>query len=205
VARRHATVELNYAAMVYSLAVMVKRIPTIKDLLKRLKDDLLFRLNCGFLISDQVPSEASYSRMIQKLSDSEMLDQKNDLLILQEFTEGFITDDSVAIDASYFEASDQAKAKKEKPKHEQKKRGHKTKEEQAAFDQQKKEEALNQTLFEKTVAAQVDATYEELRSDIPIEPKWGIKKTAKVKMSFDLAIKHTSQLERRANIFFSFS
>jgi transposase len=53
---RGAPTELNYAAMIYSLvARLVERIPTIKDLIKRLKNDIIFRLECGFLISDEVP------------------------------------------------------------------------------------------------------------------------------------------------------
>jgi transposase len=55
-----APTELNYAAMIYALvARIVERIPTVKDLRKRLKNDFIFRLDCGFLFSDQLPSEAS--------------------------------------------------------------------------------------------------------------------------------------------------
>ncbi|MBU8601116.1 transposase, partial [Virgibacillus pantothenticus] len=62
--RRGAPEELNYAAMIISFAVRyVERIPTIKDLIKRLRYDISFKLNCGFLVSDSVPSEASYSRL----------------------------------------------------------------------------------------------------------------------------------------------
>ncbi|NGP46964.1 transposase, partial [Bacillaceae bacterium SIJ1] len=51
--------ELNYGAMVYSLiARVVERIVTMKDLVKRLKRDPIFRYDCGFLHSDQIPSEA---------------------------------------------------------------------------------------------------------------------------------------------------
>lgn len=40
--------DLNYAATTYSLVTrIVKRIPTIKDLVKRLKNDMIFRLACG--------------------------------------------------------------------------------------------------------------------------------------------------------------
>ena len=49
-------VELSYAAMIYSLvARLTERIPFIKDLVKRLKNDMIFRLNRGFLVSDTVP------------------------------------------------------------------------------------------------------------------------------------------------------
>jgi len=58
-------VEVHYSAMIYSLiARIISRIPTIKDLIKRLREDVLFRLDCGFMLSDSAPSEASYSRLI---------------------------------------------------------------------------------------------------------------------------------------------
>jgi hypothetical protein len=47
--------ELNYAAMIFAMvARIIERIPTIKDLLKH---DFIFRLDCGFLFSDQLPSK----------------------------------------------------------------------------------------------------------------------------------------------------
>ena len=50
--RLGAPVELNYAAMIISMFVrIVERIPTMKDLIKRLNDDFIFKLNCGFLVS----------------------------------------------------------------------------------------------------------------------------------------------------------
>src|SRR5690625_1689406 len=54
--RLGAPEELNYAAMIISVFVRyVERIPTIKDLVKRLDDDIAFKLNCGFLVSDSTP------------------------------------------------------------------------------------------------------------------------------------------------------
>ncbi|GBF12464.1 hypothetical protein HK1_02530 [Tepidibacillus sp. HK-1] len=42
-------VKLNYAVMIYSLiARITERIPFTKDLVKRLKNDIVFRLDCGF-------------------------------------------------------------------------------------------------------------------------------------------------------------
>src|SRR5690625_5472195 len=44
-----APTELNYPAMIISFFIRyVERIPTIKDLIKRLDDDIAFKLNCGF-------------------------------------------------------------------------------------------------------------------------------------------------------------
>src|SRR5436305_13158482 len=69
-------VELNYAAMIYSLvAGITERIPFIKDLVKRLRNDMIFRLDCGFLVSDSVPSEAAYSRMVTILCESNVLEE----------------------------------------------------------------------------------------------------------------------------------
>lgn len=68
-----APVEANYQEMIYSLiARIVERIPTIKDLLKRLREDILFRLDCGFFLAT---SAASYLRLIEKLIQSDALEQ----------------------------------------------------------------------------------------------------------------------------------
>ena len=110
-----APTELNYAAMIISVFIRyVERIPTIKDLIKRLNDDIAFKLNCGFLVSDDIPSEASYSRLLTKLSESNILEKVQEKLIIQAIAEGFIIDDTVAIDATHFEARDQSPPKQEK-------------------------------------------------------------------------------------------
>src|SRR5690625_4637405 len=60
--RLGAPTELNYAAMTISIFIRyVERIPTIKDLIKRLNNDIAFKLNIVFLVSDNIPSVASYS------------------------------------------------------------------------------------------------------------------------------------------------
>lgn len=180
-----APTELNYAAMVCSLvARLMERIPTVKDLVKRLKHDFIFRLECGFLVSDQIPSEASYSRLVEKLSESNVFEKEKESILLQAIEEGFIDDENIAIDASHFEARDQAPAKEKKPKPEPKKRGRKKKEEKEQYDRQKREEELNKTLYEKTIADQLDVPFEELQSEMPIEPAWGIKKNSEGKNVF---------------------
>lgn len=50
-------------------------------------------------------------------------------VVFQAITEGFIADDTVAIDATHFEARDQAPPKEEKAKTEPRKRGRKSKDE----------------------------------------------------------------------------
>src|SRR5699024_9370926 len=123
-----APTKLEFAAMIISLFVRyIERIPTIKDLNKRLHDDIAFKINCGFLVSDEIPSEASYSRLITQLEESNILEEVQEKLVLQAIKEGYIIDETVAIDATHFESRDQAPPNKEKPKSTPKKRGRKPK------------------------------------------------------------------------------
>ncbi|MHC5227822.1 transposase [Enterococcus sp. LJL99] len=57
-------IEINYKACVCALvARFIEGIPSIKALVKRLKEDLQFKLSLGFLYSDRVPSQATFSRI----------------------------------------------------------------------------------------------------------------------------------------------
>ena len=180
--RLGAPEELNYAAMIISIFVRyVERIPMIKDLIQRLKDDIAFKLNCGFLVSDTIPSEASYSRLVTKLEESNILEQELERVVLQAIEEGFITDDTVTIDATHFEARDQAPQKEEKPKPEPKKRGRKSKEERDEWLKEQAEKEANLSLYEKKIEAQLDTPLDDLRSEIPLTPKWGVKKNSEGK------------------------
>ncbi len=183
--RLGAPEELNYAAMIISTLVRyVERIPTIKDLVKRLHDDIAFKLNCGFLVSDSIPSEASYSRLITKLKDCNILEKKLENVVLQAIEEGFITDDTVAIDATHFEARDQAPAKEDKPKSEPKKRGRKSKAELEQWLKEQAEIEANKPIFEKTIRDQLDVPLNVLRSEVPLVPEWGVKKNSEGKNVF---------------------
>ncbi|MBW8352177.1 IS1182 family transposase [Bacillus sp. IITD106] len=178
-------VNLNYRAMIYSLIARIsERIPFIKDLVKRLRNDMVFRLDCGFLVSDTIPSEAAYSRMITIISESDVLEEVQQTLLRQAITEGFITDDTVAIDATHFEAKDQAPQKEEKPKTEPKKRGRKSKEEREQWLIEKTEREANLPLFEKKIEDQLDVPLSELRAEVPQDPQWGVKKNSEGKNVF---------------------
>lgn len=143
-------VELNYAAMIYSLiARLTERIPSIKDLVKRLKNDMIFRLDCGFLGSDTVPLEAAYSRMVTIISESNVLEKVQEIILSQAITEGFISDVTVAIDSTHFEAKDQAPPIEEKQKTEPKKRGRKSKEERKQWLAEKAEREANLPLLRR--------------------------------------------------------
>lgn len=183
--RLGAPEELNYAGMIISFVIRyVERIPTIKDLVKRLRDDISFKLNCGFLVSDSVPSEASYSRLVTKLIESDVIKKEMDHVVYQAITEGFIQDDTAATDASHFEARDQALPKEEKPKSEPKKRGRKSKEEREQWLKDEAEREANLPLYEKKIEAQLDVPLADLRSEIPQDPKWGVKKNSEGKNVF---------------------
>lgn len=176
--------ECNYGAMIQSLIIrIVERIPTVKDLVKRLVNDPLFRLDCGFLISDSVPSEASYSRMVGVISQSDVMDYMQDQLILTAFTEGFLNDPHLAHDATHFEARDASKPS-EKKETTPKKRGRKSKEERAAWLAEQAAIEENLTTYEKKLAAQLTISTDTLWQDIPIEPQWGIKKNSDGKNTF---------------------
>lgn len=183
--RYGAPVQVSYAAMVYSLiARIVERIPTVKDLVKRLNTDILFRLDCGFPLSCPVPSEASFSRLVKKISESSALQDIQKQLIQTAMTEGFIQDDTIAIDATHIEARDQAPPKQHEPKPEPKKRGRKPRHEREAWLKQKQLEEEQKAIYEKDIAAQLDECYELLRNEMPLDPQWGIKKNSKGKNVF---------------------
>lgn len=176
--------ELNYGAMIQSLVIrIVERILTVKDLVKRLKYDLIFRLDCGFLLSDSVPSEASYSRMVDVISQSDVFVGMNDDLIRAAFTEGFLADEHVSYDATHFEARDASKPSEKKEKV-PKKRGRKSKEERAAWLAEQAEIEANLTTYEKKLEDQLTIPTATLWQDIPIEPKWGVKKNSDGKNTF---------------------
>ncbi|MFC0475004.1 transposase [Robertmurraya beringensis] len=178
-------VELNYVAMIYSLVARIsERIPFIKDLVKRLRNDMIFRLDCGFLVSDIVPSEAAYSRIVTILSESEVLEGAKNTILNQAITEGFINDDTAALNASHFEAKDQAPPKEEKTTSEPKKRGRKSKEEREKWLVEQAEREVNLPLYEKKIEEQLDVSLSELRSQMPQDPQWGVKKNSEGKSVF---------------------
>src|SRR5699024_3435146 len=146
-----APTELNYAAMIISIFIRyVERIPTIKDLIKRRNNGIAFRLNSRILVSSNIRSESLYNCHRSKLSECSILYKVHEQLRIKAITERFIIDDTIAIDATHFEARDQAPPKEEKAKYEPKKRGRKSKQvrEQWLTEQAAKE--ANKPLYEKT-------------------------------------------------------
>ena len=147
-------------------------------------------MDCGFFVSDTVPSEAAYSRMVTILSESNVLEEVKETILYQAITEGFITDDTAAIDATHFEAKDQAPPKEEKPKTEPKKCGRKSKEEKEQWLIEKAEREANLPLFEKKIEDQLNVSLDQLRAEIPQNPEWGVKKSSEGKNVFWYGYRH---------------
>lgn len=181
-------VELNYPAMVQALVVrIVERIPEIQLLVERLKKDILFKHDCGFLISDPVPSEASFSRMISKIQETAVLEEINSQIILDAINEKYISDVNIAIDSGHFEAKDQAPSKKDvesKPKAAPKKRGRKSKTEHEQWLKDKEAKEASLSIFEKKIKDQLTVSYDELHDQMPLHPTWGLKKNSEGKNVF---------------------
>jgi transposase len=81
---------------------------------RRLVKDLRFKVDCGFLVSDEIPSAASYSRMITLFSESNVLEIIQERLHLQAMSVGFVSDEMIAIDTTHVEARDRALFKTKK-------------------------------------------------------------------------------------------
>ncbi|WCK52528.1 IS1182 family transposase [Aneurinibacillus sp. Ricciae_BoGa-3] len=180
---------LNYSAMIYAmLARILEGVPTIALLVRRLKQDVLFRLDCGFSFSDRVPSESSFSRLIRKIKTSNVLAEINDQLLSQAMEEGFIDGSHIAIDATHIEARDQAPQKDEVEEEpavkEPKKRGRKKKEDYEAWKKEQEEIQNNLPIFEQKIEKQLDYTFGELQKEMPNAPRWGIKKNSENKNLF---------------------
>jgi transposase len=111
--------------------------------------------------------------MITIISESNVLEEVQETLLHQAITEAFITDDTVAIDETHFEARNQAPPKEEIPKTEPKKRGRKSKEEREQWLIEKAEKEATLPLFEKKMEDQLDVPLAELRVEIPQDPQWG--------------------------------
>lgn len=157
--------ELNYAAMLVSLFIRImERIPTIKDLIKRLARSVDFSMQCGFTGSDRIPSESSYSRMIRKLQGSAVFQETHNDLVRQAFQEGFVDAAVVVMDATHIEARDRQPEKQKQSVNEadelpsefpKKKRARKTKAEREQWLQEQMELEANRPLFEKKVDEQL--------------------------------------------------
>lgn len=191
----------NYPAMIQSLIVRyVERIPEIQLLVKRLQDDVQFKLDCGFLVSDTVPSEASYSRMITKILKSDALDRIESQLLSDALTEEFIDGEAnVAFDAGHFEARDRAPSKKGDPYPEKpKKRGRKSKAEREKWLKEQEAYEASLPLYQKKIEDQLGVSYQKLHDEMPLDPTWGVKKNSEGKNAYWFGFKGHFAVETKS-------
>ncbi len=136
-------------------------------------------MNCGFLVSDATLSGAAYSRLVTKLSESDILEKSFGSVALEAIAEGFIADETIVIDATNFETRDKAPIQKEeKSETTPKKRSRKSKEERDQYLKEQAEKEANLPLYEKKIEAQLDVPLDVLRAEVPQNPKWSVKTNA---------------------------
>lgn len=102
-----------------------------------------------------------------------VLERAQEQVIERAIEEGFITDDTIAIDATHFEARDQAPPKQHKEKPAPKKRGRKTRAEREQWLQEQAEKEANRPLYDKKIEVQLTTSLTELRTDVPRAPPMG--------------------------------
>ncbi len=94
------------------IAAKVEQIPTTAALVRRLKSDPVFRYLCGFDIIGKVPSEATFSRLLKKLTETGLLEELFNELVRQAEQAGIIDGTTIAIDSTKIEAYEKTKPKK---------------------------------------------------------------------------------------------
>lgn len=94
------------------IAARLEQIPTTAALVRRLKSDPVFRYNCGFEVFGNVPSEATFSRFLKVLAETDILKDLHRILVCKAEEIGIIDTNSVAIDSTKVEAYEKSKPKK---------------------------------------------------------------------------------------------
>ncbi|QXM06950.1 transposase [Crassaminicella indica] len=87
--------------LIYSLlAMQVERIPTIKDLVLKLKENPILRYSCGFEVLGKTPSESTFSRFLEKLAESNELETLFHDLVIKAKEQDIIDGNNVSIDST---------------------------------------------------------------------------------------------------------
>ena len=88
------------------IAKQIEGISNTSALRRRLKDDLRFRISCGFKVSKSIPSVSTLCRSFKKLSDTNALDKIYNQLLEVAKDLDMIDPESIAIDSSKLESYD---------------------------------------------------------------------------------------------------
>lgn len=111
--------------------------------------------------------------MVTIIKEPNILEDVNHSILQTAISEGFVNDDTVAFDATHFEAKDQAPPKEAKRKTEPKKRGRKSKAEREQWLIEQAERQDNLPLFEKKIEKQLSISLEQLRAGNPSKSRMG--------------------------------
>src|SRR5699024_4842523 len=99
--------------LIYSLiAMQVEKIQTIKDLVLKLKENPVLRYCCGFDVLGKIPSESTFSRFLDKLADTEELEQLFHDLVIKAKKLDIIDGEHISIDSTKLNSYEAAKPKK---------------------------------------------------------------------------------------------
>jgi len=90
------------------LAQQIENIPSRAALVKRLKDDPVFKYACGFDVLGKAPSEATFSRYFAKLNDNGALDELFKELLVKASELKVIQADTVSVDSTKLESYERA-------------------------------------------------------------------------------------------------
>ena len=88
------------------IAMQIEGISSKSALRRRLKDDLRFRISCGFKVGESIPSVPTLCRCFNKLKDTDALDEIYEQLLKVAKELDMIDPQSIAIDSSKFESYD---------------------------------------------------------------------------------------------------
>lgn len=101
-------------SLIYSLiAMQVEKINSIKNLVLKLKENPVLRYCCGFDVLGSVPSESTFSRFLDKLSNSEHLEEIFRNLVIKAKELDIIDGEHISIDSTKLDSYEAAKPKKD--------------------------------------------------------------------------------------------
>lgn len=93
------------------LIAPLEKISTFTMLHKRLESDIRFKYQCGFRLTQKVPSISTFSRVFSKITEQNLAEQLFYDLVQQCRDEGIIIGDKIAIDSTAINAYEEKQPK----------------------------------------------------------------------------------------------
>jgi len=92
--------------------MQIEKIQSTKDLALNLKENPVLRYCCGFNVFGNVPSESTFSRFLDKLTDTQELEQLFYDLVIKAKELNIVDGEHVSIDSTRLDSYEAAKPKK---------------------------------------------------------------------------------------------